>query len=192
MYALRSLIGVLTGILYLLLGWRLTEIVWEPTYLFGLFTQSTLRLALIVAIYLAFYYFTVGGRMFRFLWGALVHGSAHIFAALWLADRANQWCGLTTPESLTTWMVALCRLSVLYMGGHLIGSFIMGLYLLVSLNLWRHHHNEAFSSLRIKNFKNFLRIRINPDGSLEVFPIGVPSLNKQPILIEGPVTIVPA
>jgi hypothetical protein len=121
----------------------------------------------------------------------MVHGTAHIFTALWLAAFANRWCDLTTPENLTNWKIALCRVAVLYIGGHLIGSFIMGLYLLVSLNLWRHHHNEAFSSLRIKNFKNFLRIRINPDGSLEIFPIGVPRLNKPPILIEGPIRINP-
>jgi hypothetical protein len=80
---------------------------------------------------------------------------------------------------------------VLYIGGHLLGSFVMGLYLLISLNLWRRHHNEAFSSLKIKDYKNFLRLRIKPDGRLEIFPIGVPRLSKPPILIEGPITIAP-
>jgi hypothetical protein len=183
--------GILTGVLYLLLGWRLTNVEWDATYLFSLFTQSTARLALIVALYLGFYYFTEGGRLFRFLWGALVHGSAHILAVLWLADRANEWCGIPNVDSINIWKVALCRVSVLYVGGHLIGSFIMGLYLLISLNLWRHHHNVAFSALRIKDYKNFLRIRIKPDGTLDIFPIGVPHLSKPPILIEGPITINP-
>ena len=183
--------GILTGLLFVLLGWRLTHVEWDANYLFGLFTQSTARLALILTIYFGFYYFTEGGRLFRFVWGALVHGSAYIIATLWVADRANQFCGLTSAESLSDWKVALCRVIVLYTGGHLIGSFIMGLYLLLSLNLWRHHHNEAFSSLRIKDYKNFLRLRIKPDGTLDVFPIGVPSLGKPPILIEGPVTITP-
>ena len=127
----------------------------------------------------------------RFVWGGLVHGSAYILATLWVADRANEFCNVTSAESLSNWKVALCRLSVLYIGGHLIGSFIMGLYLLLSLNLWRHHHNEAFSALRIKDYKNFLRLRIKPDGTLDIFPIGVPRLSKPPILIGGPITINP-
>jgi hypothetical protein len=68
---------------------------------------------------------------------------------------------------------------------------IMGVYLLISLNLFRQHQNEAFSALRIKNYKNFLRIHIKADGSLEVYPVGVPHLGKPPILIEGPIVITP-
>jgi hypothetical protein len=182
--------GILTGLLYLLLGWRLTHVEWDPTYLFTLFIQSTPRLALILAIWGGFYYFTAAyGRTFALLWGALVHGSAHIVAALWLAQRANDWCDTTNSGSLNNWKVALCRVGILFIGGHIIGSFIMGIYLLISLNLWRHHHNEAFSAIRIKDYKNFLRIRIKPDGNLDIFPIGVPHLSKPPILIEGPVTI---
>jgi len=184
--------GILTGVLYLLLGWRLTHIEWDSTYLFSLFTESTLRLALILAIYVGFYYFTEGGRVFRFLWGALAHGSSHILAILWLADRANNWCNVTNAESLTYWKTAICRLAVLYIGGHVLGSIIMGVYLLISLNLFRRHHNEAFSALKIKDYKNFLRLHIGPDGTLEVFPIGVPRLSKPPILIEGPIRIAPA
>ena len=183
--------GVLTGLLYLMLGWRVTSVEWDFTPLFILFTASTPRLTLIVAIYIGFYYFTEGGRVFRFLWGALVHASAHIFAALWIAQLANKLCAVTSIRDLTNWKVALCRALVLYIGGHLLGSFVMGLYLLISLNLWRRHHNEAFSSLKIKDYKNFLRLRIKPDGRLEIFPIGVPRLSKPPILIEGPITIAP-
>jgi hypothetical protein len=184
--------GILTGLLYLLLAWRVLSLEWDLTSLLNIFLESTPRFALILALYVGFYYFTEGGRLFRLLWGVLVHANAHIGAALWLADRANQWCNVAGPESLSNWKVALCRLGVLFIGGYLIGAFIMGIYLLISLNLWRHHHKEAFSSLRIKNYKNFLRIRIKPNGTLDVFPIGVPRLDKPPILIEGPITITPA
>src|SRR5882672_3926696 len=109
--------GILTGLLYLLLGWRLTHVDWDWTYLFSLFTQSTPRLAVLLIIYAGFYYFTRGGRIFRLVWGSLVHGSTHVLAALWLADRANQWCGVTGADSLSNWKVALCRLIVLYAGG---------------------------------------------------------------------------
>ena len=35
------------------------------------------------------------------------------------------------------------------------------------------HANEAFSSLRIEDYKNFLRLHIAKDGSLTIFPIGI-------------------
>ena len=184
--------GILTGVLYLLLGLRVPHVEWDLSYLFSLLvTQSTSRLLLILVIYIGFYYFTEGGKVFKFLWGALVHGSAHILAALWLADLSNRWWNVTNPESLNNWKVFLCRQATVYIGGHLLGSFIMGVYLLISLNVFRRHHNEAFSALRIENYKNFLRLRIKSDGSLEVFPIGVPKLGQAPILIEGPINIVP-
>jgi len=33
--------------------------------------------------------------------------------------------------------------------------------------------NDAFSALGVEDFKNFIRLRIAPDGSLTVFPVGV-------------------
>jgi hypothetical protein len=49
----------------------------------------------------------------------------------------------------------------------------MGVYLLVSLNAFGRHANEAFSSLRIQDFKNFLRLCVEADGRLTLFAIGI-------------------
>jgi hypothetical protein len=76
----------------------------------------------------------------------------------------------------------------------------MGLYLLVSLNGFGKHWNEAFSSMRIKSYKNFLRLRIAPDGSLTIYPIGLKDVPRDrfdpprnpplsPRLIEPPIRI---
>ena len=62
------------------------------------------------------------------------------------------------------------------MEGH--GANSLGLYLLLSLNLFSRHTTEAFSSLRIEDYKNFLRMRIDPDGGLTIFPIGVQKAAK--------------
>lgn len=62
--------------------------------------------------------------------------------------------------------------------GYLFGSFVMGLYLLMSA-MFGFHWNEAFSSLQNENYKHFLRMHINPDGSLEVFCIGIQRPNKK-------------
>jgi hypothetical protein len=57
--------------------------------------------------------------------------------------------------------------------GGLLGSFVFGLYLLISVNVFGRHSNEAFSSLRIADFKNFLRLHVREDGTLAIFPIGL-------------------
>jgi hypothetical protein len=64
---------------------------------------------------------------------------------------------------------------LVYIGiaGGLGGASVMGVYLLISLNCFGDHWDEAFSSLRIRHCKNFLRARIRDDGSLTVYPIGL-------------------
>ena len=52
-------------------------------------------------------------------------------------------------------------------------SFVFGTYLYLSLNIFGCHYNEAFSSLRIASYKNFLRLHFRKDGQLEVFALGV-------------------
>ena len=48
-----------------------------------------------------------------------------------------------------------------------------GLYFLLSLNVFGRHSNEAFSALRIPDFKHFLRLHIDGDGRLTLFPLGI-------------------
>ena len=62
---------------------------------------------------------------------------------------------------------------VLLVLGWLVGSLIMGIYLFVSLNFFGRHSNEAFSSLAIEDYKNFLRMRIEANGGLTIFPVRV-------------------
>jgi hypothetical protein len=75
-----------------------------------------------------------------------------------------------------------------------------GLYLFVCIHFLGRHPNEGFSSMRIEDFKSFLRLRIDKEGRLTVFPIGLrrvpkddgatlknPPLGEQ--LIEPPVAI---
>lgn len=47
-----------------------------------------------------------------------------------------------------------------------------GLYLLISLSLFGRHWNEAFSAIRIRHFKNMLRMRITAEG-LTLYPVGI-------------------
>jgi hypothetical protein len=100
-----------------------------------------------------------------------------------------------------------------FLGGFLVGPFIMGLYLAVSVNRFGAHYNEAFISLAIEDWKNFLRLRIDKDGQLTVYPVGIQRVPRKwkethagpyapaydpddpkatgPVLIEPPVRVRP-
>src|SRR5262245_43704951 len=57
--------------------------------------------------------------------------------------------------------------------GFVAGLFIMAFYLWFSLNVLGRHSNEAFSSLQIEDWKNFLRMKIDSQGVLTIYPIGI-------------------
>ncbi|XP_048130397.1 uncharacterized protein LOC115757389 isoform X3 [Rhodamnia argentea] len=58
-------------------------------------------------------------------------------------------------------------------------SLVFGSYLYICIN-WLHiHFDEAFSSLRIANYKAFTRFHINSDGDLEVYTLAVDKVPKE-------------
>ena len=63
--------------------------------------------------------------------------------------------------------------ALILLGGFVFGSLIMGIYLLLSMNVFGRHGNEAFSSLGVEDWKNFLRLHINEQGELTIYPIGL-------------------
>lgn len=52
-------------------------------------------------------------------------------------------------------------------------SLLFGGYLYMATNWFHIHWNEGFSSLKIPDYKSFLRFRITADGDLEMFCIGL-------------------
>lgn len=61
-------------------------------------------------------------------------------------------------------------------------SLIFGSYLYICIN-WLHlHFDEAFSSLRIANYKAFTRFHIKENGDLEVFTLAVDKVKVRSIL----------
>ncbi|KAK4276652.1 hypothetical protein QN277_014778 [Acacia crassicarpa] len=58
-------------------------------------------------------------------------------------------------------------------------SLVFGCYLYICIN-WLHiHFDEAFSSLRIANYKAFTRFHLKSDGDLEVFTLAVDKVPKE-------------
>jgi hypothetical protein len=54
-----------------------------------------------------------------------------------------------------------------------VGSFILGVYLFISIRVFGRHGNEAFSSLRIQDFKQWLRLCIDATGKLTIYAIAI-------------------
>lgn len=120
-------------------------------------------------IVLAFLAFTdTHSRVYRVA-GGLAHGVAHLTAMFYLGwgalDVAARW--FRTDGVVRA---ALAGVGT-FAGGWLVGSMIMGLYLLISVNVFGRHSEEAFSAMRVEDFKHFLRLHIAADGRLTIYPV---------------------
>ena len=58
-------------------------------------------------------------------------------------------------------------------------SIIFGSYLYICINWFNLYYDEAFSSLRIGDYKAFTRFHIKSDGDLEVFTLAVDKVRNQ-------------
>lgn len=67
-------------------------------------------------------------------------------------------------------------LEVFFVGGFMSGVLV-GFYLLISSLVFKMHDNEAFSSLKIDGYKNFLRFHFQ-GKKLTIYPIGVQRMPK--------------
>jgi len=151
--------------------------------------NSTPALFLVALTIVGFMFFTdTHSRLYRIIMGGL-HAVAHILAAFSIAlisvsfvaklsarSPGEGW-RLPIPwgDNLTFYLenrILLATVLIL-LGGFVFGSLIMGIYLLLSMNLFGRHGNEAFSSLGVEDWKNFLRLHINEKGDLTIYPIGL-------------------
>jgi hypothetical protein len=67
----------------------------------------------------------------------------------------------------------LLTVFLILIGGYIVGSLIQGLYLLISLNVFGRHFNEAFSTIAAEDWKSFLKLKIDKDGDLTIYPVGI-------------------
>lgn len=169
----------------------------------------TLWVFAVVSVFVAFN--KTRSRLHKWL-GGIAHAAAHwicIFYIGWGARLIAEWL---VPGSGP--LAFLLAGPMIFAGGWVAGSMIMGLYLLISLNVFGRHSEEAFSALRIQDYKNFLRLHVANDGTLTIYPIGIdrvprrwrerrsddapgpsglePAEPLKPTLIEPPIVIRPA
>ncbi len=187
--------GVLTGLLYLMIAWGLgthmgerfasgVEIeeigripITEPLRIARAAAHTALinqvSMGFILVLILGFVLFT-DGRYRRFRWfGGIAHAVIHLVAAsfvYWLATYLLITVWGLQPKAMLQYFFAGW---IIVPAGWILGSVIMGLYLWLSLNLFGQHPNEAFSSLKIQDWKGFLRMRVSKEGTLDVHFIGI-------------------
>ena len=121
----------------------------------------------------AFIFFTdTHSRSWKILGGAF-HAVLHLVAAFMVG-----WIALLLTVrgfDLAYGSMAQLLISglVTFVLGGPAGAFILGVYLFVSIRIFGRHGNEAFSSLRIQDFKQWLRLRIDAAGGLTIYAIAI-------------------
>jgi hypothetical protein len=186
--------GFVTALLYLVMTLHHVGDVGavERTYQFGSLVglalnsllSSPATLFCVTLTVLGFFFFTdTHSRLHRFVMGGL-HAFAHVLAAFAVAMvslllvsgfTSDAW---VAPFSLGVYDFTfdprmLVAALFIMAGGFVVGPLILGLYLIVSLNYFGRHSNEAFSSLAVEDWKHFLRMHINERGDLTIYPVGL-------------------
>lgn len=179
--------SIVTGLLYLLTAQAFFASIgaFKPgfgkqtfTDVFTTFLSQPIAFYWVILILVSFIFFTdAHSKVYKWIAGP-IHALSHLFAVLMIGwvTSAVAFGSIEAADS-SIWRVLLAGFAILLSGG-IVGSFIMGLYLLISLNVFGVHHNEAFSALKIEDYKNFLRLKISETGDLTIFPIGVERVNK--------------
>ncbi|MQA87502.1 MAG: hypothetical protein GEV03_23485 [Streptosporangiales bacterium] len=92
--------------------------------------------------------------------------------SMWLAVHACRALGL---QGAGFTAASLATLTVL---GAVLGSLVMGAYLAFCCAVLNAHGNEAFSAMGRMGYKNFLRLHIDAQGVLHVYPLGLRRATK--------------
>ena len=137
---------------------------------YALFSNPGLALWMF-ALTAAFLMFTDTHSVAYRIVGGLTHAAAHWAAMFYLGWLARWAAGEIAPGS--PFLELLVAGPIVFAGGWIAGSVIMGLYLLISLLVFGRHSEEAFSALRIQDYKSFLRLHVAADGTLTIYPVKI-------------------
>jgi hypothetical protein len=119
--------------------------------------------------------FAGGKSVFAWIGGVLL-GVAMLAAAIvaaWLSVRA----AAAWPPSTGRLLLAEAALYTGVVGG-LFGLLVLGVFL-TAANLAGRVLSHGFSAMRIEGFKNFVRLHITGDGSLELYAVGLDNVPRR-------------
>lgn len=175
--------GLVTGFLYLFtaiaFGLPSGDGFWTDLKitLVHTFTRDFALIWVLINLIGLFYFTDKNTKFYQRILTTIVHALFHfasLFTISWLFLKIFN--GSSGGDSVNNYL--LFKLMVLiFMGGYLVGSTLLGIYLLVTLNLFGWNQNEAFASLSIEDYKNFLRLKITED-ELTIYPVGISKVSR--------------
>jgi hypothetical protein len=111
-------------------------------------------------------------RSWRIIGGAF-HAVLHLAAAFAVGWAALRLTTGALELHYGSTLQLLISGAITFMLGGPVGAFILGVYLFVSIRVFGRHSTEAFSSLRIQDFKQWLRLKIDAAGNLTIYAIAL-------------------
>lgn len=149
---------------------------------FALVFASPISLGVLILVLLALVGFAKPPRQTRPRWVpwakrgmGLVHTGLHVVAVALIAWPTLAVASFAAPG----WPVTATVYVLAFVLGGVVGSLVFGLYLTVVNTIWGAEDNHAFSAQRRSGYKNFLRLRLRPDGVLDVYAIGIERTCRQ-------------
>jgi hypothetical protein len=172
--------GVATGSVYTILSWVMPTSLLEtgtlrasiPRMLWSgieSVSRAPSGLVWVVGILLSFVVFTDTHKLVYKWLAGLLHGTIHLATALCISAVTTY---VLAQEGISLVLRRFIGSVMTFTGGYFIGATIMGIYLVISVCVFRRHGNEAFSALKIEGYKNFVRMRLDKDG-LAVWAFGL-------------------
>lgn len=181
--------------------------------------QNFLLGIFVIALFSVCIYYADARRTWVKMFMGTLHALSHIFAmvALYLVvskfgTLLGGWIvGIAKPHigEIANLLQTATYIVLMIFGGGTVAGLVWGLYLLISCAVFKRHWNDAFSSLRLTDYKNFLRLKIEGEV-LTIYPIGlrrvpsrlewqrengrpdgrlVPRFGMSPHLVDGPIVI---
>jgi hypothetical protein len=131
-----------------------------------------LVLAFLLVALIAVRFTVTKSRWFGWI-GGFFHAFSHFFVACFLFLAASYFCNHVLRIQVSTLQYELVLYALVVASAWIVGSILIGLYLAISLNVFHEHTTEAFSSLRISDWKGFLRMHLCEKGELELYFVGI-------------------
>ncbi len=176
--------GIITACIYLLTAWMVgaTLNFTAPSDLLETFylTAKAFKDNPFVAVWIfllfgVFIMFTDTHSKIYKWGGGFFHCLAHMICIFYIGWGSIYFTSkLFGTDSLLEFISAVALIFAL---GWIVGSTVLGIYLFISMYFFGRHNEEAFSALKIQDYKNFLRLHISEDGTLTIYPI---KLHKVP------------
>ena len=172
--------GIVTAILYLLTTWLVGATLHykapinfiDTFYLSAIaFKDNPIVAIWIFTVFAAFIIFTdTHSKLYKWT-GGFLHCMAHFISVFYIG-----WGSLYVATLIFgngTFFQFLFAFALIFFLGWIVGSVIMGIYLFISMYFFGRHNEEAFSALKIQDYKNFLRLHIDRNGKLTIYPVKI-------------------